>query len=107
MKKLLFAVSIVLTIQASAQEANEVSVNSKKNVLKIFPNPSNSGSFQISSSEKTNLYFYVFDISGTMIYQTILKGKEKQIIQNLNKGIYVYDVFKEDEGIEHGRLVVK
>jgi hypothetical protein len=107
MKKAFVVIAFALGMNASAQNVKQVALMEKKNVVNIFPNPSSNGSFQISSNEKVNLSFYVFDLSGTLVHQATLKGKEKHIIQNLNKGTYIYDVFKNDEGIEHGRLVVK
>ncbi|MER3464441.1 MAG: hypothetical protein C4329_08560 [Chitinophagaceae bacterium] len=107
MKKIIVALSLFIGINASAQEVKEWNSSDKKPSFKVFPNPSTNGNFEISSKEKTTLFFYVFDLSGTMIYQTTLKENQKAIIRNLNKGVYVYDVFKKDEGIEHGRLIVK
>ena len=103
MKKLTALFIVLSALQASAQE----DTGSKKNALKIFPNPSQNGSFELRSSEDQPLYFYVFDLSGTLVYQTVVREKGKHTIASLNKGIYVYDVFKNDEGIKHGRLVVK
>lgn len=104
MKKLFVSLIVLSAIQASAQQDTG---NTKKEVLKILPNPSQSGSFELRSNDNEQLSFYVFDLSGTLVYQTVLKEKGKHTIQNLTKGTYVYDVFKNDEGIKHGSLVVK
>jgi hypothetical protein len=53
------------------------------------------------------LHFYVFDVSGTLMHQITLKWKNKYKIANLEKGIYMYDVFSNDESIEHGKIIVK
>jgi hypothetical protein len=53
------------------------------------------------------LHFYVFDAEGTLLHQAVIRGKEKHTIKNLKKGIYLYDAFYNDEGIEHGKLIVK
>jgi hypothetical protein len=65
----------------------------KKSVVKIYPNPS--------------LHFYIFDLEGTMIYQTILTNKQKKNIDNLRKGTYLYNVFEKDESVEEGKIIVK
>ncbi len=81
----------------------------KKTSVKIYPNPSSDGTITISTNdnEGSRLNFYVFDLDCTLIHNLQLKGKEKRTIQGLKKGIYMYDVFKNDESIERGKLIVK
>jgi hypothetical protein len=84
-----------------------VKENKYKTVVKLYPNPTSDGRVNISTNNKEPLHFYVFDVSGTLMHQITLKGKNKYKIANLKKGIYMYDVFSDDESIEHGKLVVK
>ncbi|MGV3657009.1 MAG: T9SS type A sorting domain-containing protein [Chitinophagaceae bacterium] len=79
----------------------------KKDAVKLYPNPSTDGRITISSNRTETLHFYVFDLDGTLLHQVILKDKQKKTIENLKKGIYVYDAFLNDEGIEHGNIIVK
>jgi hypothetical protein len=66
------------------------------------------GTVSISSVvNEGRLQVYIFDLSGTLMHQLTLKDKEKHILRNLKKGIYVYDVFKNDESIDGGRIIVK
>ncbi len=78
-----------------------------KSVVKLYPNPTWDGKVNISVSNTEPLHFYVFDVSGTLMHQITLKGKNKYKIANLEKGIYMYDVFSNDESIEHGNIIVK
>ena len=78
----------------------------KKAVVKIYPNPS-FGKINISTNNAGILHFYIFDLEGTMIYQTTLNNKEKKNIQNLRKGTYLYNVFEKDESVEEGKIIVK
>ena len=78
----------------------------KKAVVKIYPNPS-FGKINISTNNVNSLHFYIFDLEGTMIYQTTLNNKEKKNIQNLRKGTYLYNVFEKDESVEEGKIIVK
>ncbi len=78
-----------------------------KSVVKLYPNPTWDGRVNISANNKELLHFYVFDVSGTLMHQITLKGKNKYKIANLKKGIYMYDVFSNDESIEHGKIIVK
>ena len=79
----------------------------KKEVVKLYPNPSYNGTVTISSNSDKPLHFYVFDLEGTLLHQVILKDKGKQTIQNLKKGTYVYDAFLNDEGVDHGSISVR
>jgi hypothetical protein len=78
----------------------------KKSVVKIYPNPS-FGKINISTNNEHTLHFYIFDLEGTMIYQTILTNKQKKNIDNLRKGTYLYNVFEKDESVEEGKIIVK
>ncbi len=84
----------------------EVKIYSKGNAIKLYTNTGTSGS-NISSNQADNLHFYVFDLAGTLIHQATLKGSLKHTLPALKKGIYLYDVFKDDESIEDGKIVVK
>jgi len=78
----------------------------KKNVIKLYPNPSY-GKLSVSASTSGTLHFYIFDLEGTLVYQAVLKNKDKKNIDNLAKGTYIYDVFEKDESIEEGKIVIK
>jgi hypothetical protein len=79
----------------------------KKSTIKLYPNPSPNGVITVNSTINEPLHFYVFDLEGTLLHRIILKGKEQKTIINLKKGTYMYDVFKNDESIEQGKIIVK
>ena len=79
----------------------------KKNTIKLYPNPSPNGIITVNSMINEPIHFYVFDLEGTLLHRIILKGKEQKTIANLKKGTYMYDVFKNDESIEQGKITVK
>ena len=80
----------------------------KKINVRIYPNPSR-GTVYISSNHNSDkeLQFYVFALDGTMMHNIKLNSKGKNIITGLKKGIYMYDVFQDDESIERGKIIVK
>ena len=111
---LLLAASISFTVYGhtpAVKQADPVSfskrITSKKNAIKIYPNPTRNGSITVSSVSSDSLYFYIFDLEGVLVSRLILKAKEKKTIHDLKKGIYLYDVFHEDESIEQGKIIVK
>lgn len=116
---LLTAFSLLFGIAAKSQSSNEAfkfssasdsgqKVWIKKNsLIHIYPNPSTNGSISITSRSEKTMHFYIFDLEGTLIYQAVLKDKEKKLVNNLNKGTYLYNVFVNDESIEEDKLIVK
>ena len=85
----------------------QVKFSSKGNLIKLYPNPTTNGSVTISTTNTEDLHFYVFDLTGTLIHQATLKNGAKHVLPILKKGIYMYDVFKNDTSIEEGRILVQ
>ena len=78
-----------------------------KEVIKVYPTPNNQGSLTIQSSNETSISFYLFDVEGKMIYQSVIKKNEKQQVQGLDKGTYIYNAFQNDENLEGGKVDIK
>jgi hypothetical protein len=79
----------------------------KKDYVRLYPNPTSDGKVTINSISSESLHFYVFDLESTLIHRIELKGKEQKTINDLKKGTYMYDVFLNDESIEQGKIIVK
>lgn len=92
-----------ISVLPMAKEA----VEQKKAALKLYPNPSTDGTVRVVSNTAGTLNFYIFDVDGTLLHQAVIQEKQKHVITNLKKGIYTYDAFYNDEGVEHGKLIVK
>jgi len=86
-----------------SSNADKVTVKYK---VRLRPNPSPTGTVIINSTSNEPLHFYVFDLEGTLLHRLVLKPKEQRTITNLEKGTYTYDVFKNDESIEQGKIIV-
>ncbi len=91
----------------STNESKAKDIDRKNNSVSISPNPSYTGDISVTSKSEQVLHFYIFDLEGTLIYQTVLKTKEKKAINSLNKGTYMFNVFANDESIEEGKLIIK
>ena len=85
----------------------QVKVYSSGNILKTSPNPTGNGALKISVKSGEDLHFYVFDLTGTLIHRAILNDKEKTKLPPLQKGTYLFDVFKNDLSIEEGKIVIQ
>ncbi len=125
MHKKLFCIAIVTVLGgASNATANRASHNGviensfsdsvqiysypvKKNVVRLFPNPTSNGTITVNSNTNEPLHFYIFDLEGVLISRVELKAKDKKTITVLSKGTFSYDVFKNDESIEQGKITVK
>lgn len=79
----------------------------KKGSLHLAPNPTTNGSIKIRSNYNAVVALYVFDVAGTMVHNILLRPEEEKKLQSLEKGIYTFDVFREDESIEQGKIIVK
>ena len=85
----------------------KIKVTAKKSVIRLFPNPSWNGTITVTSNTAEKLHFYIFDLDGTLVHQAVLKDKQKITVNDLKKGVYMYDAFVNDESIEYGKITVK
>ncbi|HVG17117.1 MAG TPA: T9SS type A sorting domain-containing protein [Chitinophagaceae bacterium] len=96
------------SIQNSFSDSVQIySYPAKKNVVRLYPNPTSNGTITVNSNTNEPLHFYIFDLEGVLISRVHLKGKEHKTITGLTKGTFSYDVFKNDESIEQGKITVK
>ena len=94
------------SVQNNFSNSLKVRTEVSKNNVRLYPNPSPNGTVTINSTVNESLHFYVFDLEGTLLHRLTLKGKQKKTITNLERGTYMYDVFKNDESIEQGKIIV-
>ena len=84
-----------------------VKIQKVKEVIKVYPTPNYQGSITIHSANNTSLNFYLFDLEGKLLYQTVIRKNEKQLIEGLTKGTYLYNAFLNDENLEGGKVELK
>jgi hypothetical protein len=87
-------------------KAEEKAADSKKNVVKLYTRKEK-GTVIVTSHRPQEVKIYVFDLDGTMMYQSMLKKNEKKKIDSLEKGTYTYIIFDRDESVEEGKLIIK
>ncbi|MBD0278027.1 MAG: T9SS type A sorting domain-containing protein, partial [Flavisolibacter sp.] len=71
--------------------------------IRLYPNPTTNGTIKVRAAIAGEFHFYVFDVQGTLISYKILNDRQTHTINNLHKGVYLYDVFKNDVSIEQGK----
>lgn len=95
------------TMSASFRDRIRIEVcKRKEQVVRITPNPSKDGALTVISQCDQPVYFYVFDVEGTLVKQVLLPPGAKTKIHIRQKGVYAYDVFRNDEGVEQGKITV-
>ena len=109
---ILVPLSIFLTVAGSAMQ-NEMhavvpaAINATKDVVKVFPTPRNKGSITVHSMDDAQLSFYLFDLDGNLVHQSVINKGEKHLVQGLDKGTYLYNAFKNDENLKGGKITLK
>ncbi|MGV3767356.1 MAG: T9SS type A sorting domain-containing protein [Chitinophagaceae bacterium] len=75
----------------------------------VFPNPSANGIvyFSTTSSRSAQYQLYVFDLDGKLVRQKLVQSNQTTILQQLSKGTYLFEIFKNDERIDSGQLIVR
>ena len=63
--------------------------------------------FSASGREGKAYQLFVFDISGNLVRRANIRNKETTMLGNMEKGIYLFEVFSNDERIGNGRLFVR
>jgi len=95
------------TVPAGEADIAPAKVAKAKEAIKVYPTPNNRGSITIHSAVQSPLSFYLFDLEGKMLFQAVIKKGEKQTVEGLTKGTYIYNAFENDENIDKGKVELK
>ncbi len=81
--------------------------NIDKNIIKVFPNPTN-GDLKISSSiELNNAVLQIYSVLGKQLKVIRLSKRYTSInISELNQGIYVYRIIENNAIIDTGKIII-
>src|SRR6185295_4031810 len=63
--------------------------------------------FSVRGTEGKVYQLFLFDITGTLVKQANIKSKQTTIIDNIEKGSYLFEVFSDDERIENGQVIIR
>ena len=90
------------TILVQKQQTN------KRHKIKLYPDASHEVLFFSARGVDGKVYqLFVFDIEGKLVKQVNIKNKQTTILDNIDKGNYLFEVFSDDERIENGQLIVR
>lgn len=61
----------------------------------------------VKNGENAQIDFFVFDKEGAIMVHYKINENDHKTINGLEKGIYIYQVFKNDEMSDAGKIIVK
>lgn len=99
--------SITKTNYITVNPATGIEIISKKDFVKVFPNP-NDGIFKVESNFESNTILEIHDIVGKNVLKRyhLLRGINDLDVTELNKGIYLI-VLNVDGNYQYERLIIR
>lgn len=83
-------------------------LNTKKHKIKLTPSVNSQVLFFSVNGDEGRLYqLFLFDVDGKLVKRANIRNKETTVLNNIEKGSYLYEVFSEDERIENGQVFVR
>lgn len=58
----------------------------------------------VKTTKNINVHFYIFTVDGRLVKELTIYGSKRVNISQLEKGIYIYDFFTNDERIKNGKI---
>ena len=81
---------------------------SKKHKIKLYPDEEHNALFFSARGLEGKVYqLFLFDVQGTLVKQANIKNKQTTVLDNIEKGSYLFEVFSDDERIENGQVIIK
>ena len=87
-------------------EGKNAKTSKKEREVKIYPDLLKNV-MHVKNVESAKVDFFVFDSEGTIMVHYKMNEKDHKKINGLEKGAYTYQVFKNDEMSESGKIIIK
>jgi phage host-nuclease inhibitor protein Gam len=87
-------------------EIKRPQTSTKEKDIKIYPDVMKKV-MHVKNAESVRVDFFVFDTEGTIMVHYKMNEKEHKKIHGLEKGVYTYQVFKNDEMTESGKIIIR
>ena len=98
--------SCSVTENINGAETKNAQASRREREVKIYP-----GMWKrvmhVKNGENAPIDFFVFDKEGTIMVHYKMNEKDHKTINGLEKGTYIYQVFKNDEMSDAGKIIVK
>lgn len=63
--------------------------------------------FNVKGSNGKVYQLYVFDMNGKIVKQAEIRNQQTTLIQDMEKGTYLFEVFSDDDRIGNGQIAVR
>ena len=100
------AQSCSVTENINSADAKKTKTSRREKEVKIYPDMLKR-IMHVKNVENTQVDFFVFDPQGTIMIHYKMNEKDHKKINGLAKGTYTYQVFKNDEMSESGKIIIK
>jgi len=100
------AQSCTVTENVNTVEAKKTKVSRKEKEVRIYPDVLKKV-MHVKNVLNTEVDFFVFDTDGTIKVHYKMNEKDHKVINGLERGTYTYQVFKNDEMSESGKIIIK
>jgi hypothetical protein len=81
---------------------------SKKHGIRLYPDADHHVLFFAAKGIYGRAYqLFIFDVEGKLVKQVNIKNKQTTVLENIEKGDYLFEVFSDDERIENGQVIVR
>lgn len=80
---------------------------SKKHRIALYPDAAHEVLFFSASGENGKVYqLFMFDMDGKLVKQVNIKNRQTTILNQIDKGNYLFEVFSDDKRIGNGQVIV-
>jgi hypothetical protein len=81
---------------------------SRSNKILLYPDATQKVLFFSVKGEEGRAYqMFIFDLEGRLVRQTEIRNKQTTVIKEIDKGVYLFNVFSDDKKIGDGQLTVR
>ena len=81
---------------------------SRKHGIRLYPDAAHHVLFfEVKGIYGRAYQLYIFDVEGKLVKQVNIKNKQTTVLENIEKGDYLFEVFSDDERIENGQVIVR
>lgn len=98
--------SCAVTGSVNPGDLKKTKASRKEREVRIYPDMIKR-TMHVKSIQNAEVDFFVFDAEGTLLVHYKMNEKDHKKINNLDKGTYTYQVFKDDEMSESGKIIIK
>ena len=99
-------VALLFVFSAFLTPARKIHLPDAETSLKIAQQDNNL-LVTIKVAGNTGVQLYMFTVDGRLLKEYDINGSKKFVIQNLQKGIYLYEFFNNDQHLKTGKIELK